>query len=188
MINNTFIAVYENAASDDLCDRIIQSWENLNKTVSAYRGAETNRGYENRQDLALPFNQYEHDLTCEINGLLDQYLYKYTEQYPSVGMLPMFSYEVKVQKTKPKGGFHKWHCEHAVDDKGSRHRVLTWSIYLNDLPDGEGETEFIEFGLRIPARKGTLVLFPAAWTHTHRGNPPVSKDKYIATGWYYREM
>ena len=29
-----------------------------------------------------------------------------------------------------------------------------------------------------------LCLFPSDWTHLHRGNPPISNDKYIMTGWY----
>jgi hypothetical protein len=28
-----------------------------------------------------------------------------------------------------------------------------------------------------------MVIAPAGFTHTHRGNMPVSNDKYIATSW-----
>ena len=37
--------------------------------------------------------------------------------------------------------------------------------------------------LRVKPKQGTLVIWPAAFTHTHRGNPPLSNDKYIVTGW-----
>ena len=30
---------------------------------------------------------------------------------------------------------------------------------------------------------GALLIAPAAFTHTHRGNRPVGGDKYIATSW-----
>ena len=30
---------------------------------------------------------------------------------------------------------------------------------------------------------GDLLIFPAAFTHTHRGNPPLGGVKYIATTW-----
>ena len=75
-----------------------------------------------------------------------------------------------------------WHCEesHFV----SSHRVLAWMIYLNDLPEGEGETEFLHQSVRLRPRKGDVVIFPAGFTHTHRGNPPLTTNKYIATGWY----
>ena len=32
-------------------------------------------------------------------------------------------------------------------------------------------------------KAGSLLIAPAAFTHTHRGNRPVGGDKYIATSW-----
>ena len=59
-------------------------------------------------------------------------------------------------------------------------------IYLNDVEEG-GETEFLYQSIRVAPKAGTLLIWPAGFTHTHRGNPPLSGDKYIATGWvqYY---
>ena len=62
-------------------------------------------------------------------------------------------------------------------------RLLNYLVYLNDVPDGEGETEFLNQGLRNQPKKGNLVIFPAFFTHIHRGNPVYTTDKYIATGW-----
>jgi hypothetical protein len=55
-------------------------------------------------------------------------------------------------------------------------------LYLNDVEEG-GETEFLYQSMRISPKQGTLVLFPAAFTHTHRGNPPLKGDKYFITSW-----
>ena len=57
-------------------------------------------------------------------------------------------------------------------------------IFPKDIQDGEGETEFLWQGLRVKPKAGTVCIFPASFTHTHRGNPVYSCDKYIATGWY----
>ena len=38
--------------------------------------------------------------------------------------------------------------------------------------------------MAVQPRKGLTVIWPADWTHTHRGVPSPSQDKYIATGWY----
>jgi hypothetical protein len=46
-----------------------------------------------------------------------------------------------------------------------------------------GETEFLYQHMRVKPEQGTLVIWPAAFTHTHRGNPPLSNEKYIVTGW-----
>ena len=56
-------------------------------------------------------------------------------------------------------------------------------LYLNDIPEGEGETEFLWQGLRVQPKAGTMLIWPAFYTHTHRGNAVYSCSKYIATGW-----
>ena len=55
-------------------------------------------------------------------------------------------------------------------------------FYLNDVQEG-GETEFFYQDLKIKPKKGTMVIAPAGFTHTHRGNKPISNDKYILTSW-----
>ena len=55
-------------------------------------------------------------------------------------------------------------------------------MYLNDVDDG-GETEFLYQKKRIRPKQGRVLIFPAGFTHTHRGNPPLSGDKYILTSW-----
>jgi hypothetical protein len=57
-------------------------------------------------------------------------------------------------------------------------------IYLNDMPEGEAETEFYYQKLRITPKAGTVVLWPAAYTHVHRGNIVFSQNKYVVTGWF----
>ncbi len=39
--------------------------------------------------------------------------------------------------------------------------------------------------LRVPPKKGSICLFPASFTHLHRGNPPLTGEKYIITGWLH---
>lgn len=178
-----FIGVYPNAASDDYCERMVQRFDELESVKSSWSGSET-YGAEKRRDFSFMYDMEAMDLAVETNKILDECLSLYMEQYPSLGMQAFYSKAIKVQRTPPKGGFHTWHCEHAYDHN-SHFRNLTWTIYLNDIPEGEGETEFIEFGRKITPQKGMITFFPAAWTHTHRGNPVYTCQKYIATGWYY---
>ena len=42
-----------------------------------------------------------------------------------------------------------------------------------------GETEFPDLDLTISPECGTMLLFPSTWTYLHRGNTPISNDKYI---------
>lgn len=89
---------------------------------------------------------------------------------------------LKIQKTLPGEGYHRWHFEN--DQPLQITRILTFILYLNDVDSG-GETEFLYYPRRIEAKQGRLVLFPGGFTHTHRGNQPLSSEKYIVTGWVY---
>jgi hypothetical protein len=83
-----------------------------------------------------------------------------------------------------QGGYPYWHCElyPQLDHGEALHRVVLWTVYLNDGFD-EGETEFLYQRRKISPRAGSLLLAPTAFTHTHRGNMPKGGDKYIATSW-----
>lgn len=105
----------------------------------------------------------------------------YVDRYSSLNTSDRLTiYTYKLQKTLPGEGYHVWHCENLGRTLSSR--VCTYILYLNDVAEG-GETELLYQGMRIEPRTGRLLIFPAGYTHTHRGNPPLSGEKYILTGW-----
>ena len=71
--------------------------------------------------------------------------------------------------------YKTWHCEQSV---GAPCRVGAWMFYLNNAKSG---TEFMNHP-NIQGRAGSLYIWPAAWTHMHRGAPNKGL-KYIITGW-----
>lgn len=86
--------------------------------------------------------------------------------------------------TAGQGGYPYWHCELFPRDASAEtlHRHVLWTLYLNDGFEA-GETEFLYQGRKVRPRAGSLLIAPAAFTHTHRGNRPEGGDKYIATSW-----
>ena len=90
---------------------------------------------------------------------------------------------IKKYKT-PNQGYHLWHSDYSMGHP--RHpqcrRALVCMFYLNDVNKG-GETEFYHQKIKIKPEQGKLVIFPAYFTHTHRGNKPISNDKYILNSW-----
>lgn len=188
MKDSDFIGVYPDALDKHTCDRIIQYFEDNYKhpdnsdckIKSGYGSHENERGHLARHD-----EQWYMDLSnrCAnlISKVVDHCWKQYREKYWVSDYVDVYFDEVKLQKTSPRGGFHDWHCE--VNDLGVVDRCVAWMLYLNDIPEGEGETEFLWQGLRVQPKAGTMLIWPAFYTHTHRGNAVYSCSKYIATGW-----
>jgi len=107
------------------------------------------------------------------------------QQYIQMLMSVFRSGTINVQKyLAGQGGYPYWHSEVYPRDPHAEtlHRVLLYTIYLNDVAEA-GETEFFYQQRTISPRAGTLLIAPAGFTHTHRGNTPLGGDKYIATSW-----
>lgn len=184
-----FIGIYEDAFSKEYCESVINYFE---KMVEA--GYTRNRQQENElnslKDDTFLFSTDDVCINIRDNlVLMNQFnttfwsecYSDYANKFWSLKDFgPHNSYSFKIQKTEPGQGYHVWHCE--SDNRNVCNRVLAWTLYLNDIEEG-GETEFIYQHMRVKPKQGTLVMWPAAFTHTHRGNPPLSKTKYIATGW-----
>ncbi len=92
---------------------------------------------------------------------------------------------INIQKyLADQGGYPHWHSEQYPLDASCEalHRVLLWTIYLNPVKEA-GETEFLYQQKKVKPEVGSLLIAPAGFTHTHRGNRAIGSDKYIATSW-----
>ncbi|GHF77078.1 2OG-Fe(II) oxygenase [Thalassotalea marina] len=92
---------------------------------------------------------------------------------------------INAQKyNKQQGNYQYWHSEifPQPGHNDALHRVLLFIIYLNDVAEG-GETDFFYQEKSIKPEAGTMIIAPCGFTHTHRGNIPISNDKYVLTSW-----
>ena len=173
------------------CDEIINVFEHAHKTSPSwikFSKVGQQPGVP-RTDASLCLDeimgekQFESGLPKIVNDHITKAAQDYIALYPvliSKGT-SLYSVRQKLQKTPISGGFHTWHCENY--DMAHIHRILAWTIYLNDVEEG-GETEFLYQSERVKPVKGRTLIFPAGFMHTHRGNPPISNEKYILTGWF----
>ena len=103
---------------------------------------------------------------------------EYSKTLPTPQGQPMsFSdYSVRVYY-KGQGKF----LEH-VDQSAGPNVIRTFGIilYLNTVDDG-GETDFMDYKLKIKPEAGKLVIFPCNYLFRHEGTVPLSEDKYIIT-------
>ncbi len=172
-----FIGVYENAFPNDWCNNVIDLINN-----SSLRPRPLNEGGDlNKKDLCYFFNLKDNISQEFITNFFKKYWVLYAAQNPYLNSYERHSIlYVKGQKTKPTEGYHIWHCEHGNYEISNR--IAAYTLYLNDVQEG-GETEFLYQSLRIPPKQGSLCIFPSNYTHLHRGNPPLTNDKYVLTGW-----
>ena len=136
-----------------------------------------------RKDSQFLIDPFWPQLAQEINiRLYQRLLAPYMEEYSTLGTYSnqYLNGTILVQKTEPGEGYHSWHDENG--EWKYYMRSFAWMIYLNDVEEG-GETEFLYQKTRFKPKANTGLLWPGGFTHTHRGNPPLSGTKYILTGW-----
>ena len=168
-----------------ICDDLIKHFnDNKNKTVKG-----TTYQNEVRVDVKdstdLQISDYYEPVVNRYVGLLQESLNEYKKEYTFADYYAPYSIieAMNIQHYKPGQGFHAWHTERYCGLEINSKRHLTWMTYLNDVED-EGETEFYYQKLKVKPKKGLTLIWPADWTHTHRGIPSKTQEKYIATGWY----
>ena len=126
--------------------------------------------------------------SCKISDLIlpkfkpcvDEYL----QAFSILSGYKFLLYDLKIKKIPMGGGFHAWHFE--TGGIVNTHRTFVVQLYVNDNFEG-GETEFLYQNRREEAVAGDVLIFPAGFTHTHRGNPPIGGHKYLITSWGYMQ-
>lgn len=188
--HDNFIGIYEDLFPSEYCEKAIQYFKDMTESGFVSSRQQLHGSIKTLVDDSCLFAHCEteinltatRDLHLQFNEVFWNVAYKsYVSKYSIVDEVGRHSsYAFKLQRTMPGEGYHTWHYE-----SGNRemcHRLLTWMLYLNDVEEG-GETEFLYLHKRIKPKAGTLLIWPAAFTHTHRGNPPLSGPKYVITGW-----
>lgn len=187
--NKDFTMVWDDAFSPEMCKHVIDHFEyakSMGLTYSRQR-VEGIPTIAKKDDTYFPMDEQIEELqiaNSQIFGQLRNTLQIATHQYiqEHSGLTGKeFAFNTfRLQKTPIGGGYHAWH--HERGDNENIYRVLAVILYLNDVEEG-GETEFFHQHKRIQSKAGRLVIWPAGFTHTHRGNPPISNEKYIITTW-----
>jgi len=185
-----FIGHYTDFFKEENIDQFFEFWEHteacLPDAIQTRAQSEGSHSFEKADSqLGLGIVRFRPELK-HLNQEFDDFLKYlnsdileiYNAKYPGFGR-PL-AIEGKMQKTKPGEGYHVWHCE--LDPNAAK-RVLAWALFLNDIEEG-GELEFLHQNKRIKPKRGDFVIWPANFTHIHRGNPPLSGEKAIVTGWY----
>lgn len=183
-----FIEIYEKAYPEEFCQAIITRFEQMVSFGQHQIQNDITKNQDNRIFFDWAYHggkNYSLDVDlCGyfFNTLTEFYKKSYLEKYQSLQVCWQHTPKgMIVQRSDPHQGYHSWHCENA--DLSTSNRILAYTLYLNDVEEG-GETEFLYQGVKIKPETGKLAIWPAGFTHPHRGNPIYRGQKYIVTGWF----
>ena len=178
------IGIFKNFMTDELINSYLTFFNNCEEQGAVYPRKEDETLVSDNA-ISTIMGSVNTALTYTNKPFIDMFFKDvyplYTQKYSHLKKLSTHNIlEVKIQKTKVGEGYHMWHCENA--EMKARNRILAFSVYLNDVAEG-GETEFLYQKCRFKPERNTMLVWPSQFTHVHRGNPPLSNDKYIITGW-----
>lgn len=193
---DNFVYINKYSLSHSLCNEIIEMFEkNKNIQVEGHTGGGLNKDVKDTTDLMIPLT-----LNCiekidihtnrwiKIYNFLIDEIFKNMDIYLKKDIAHVLEkrekkvYSIQIQRYEKNKGKYIWHNDARIEKQSSRYRVITFLWYLNDVHEG-GETGFVNYSVK--PETGKLLFFPSDWSYPHRGNVPISNDKYIMTGWVY---
>lgn len=210
---SNFIEIYEDAVPGEICEHFIRFFEAQDKLGNTWDGAmgggHVQTSWKKCTDLNVrrdekvkeykAYDDAEHlKMLDSYEKIVDEKFDEYFKTYNSG--LGVSRDDIKTMKfysckdvdngplmhryEPPDEGYHVWHADWGPWGGAATHRLVVGMLYLNDVHEG-GETEFYHQEIAIKPKQGTIVVWPAYFTHTHRGNAPVSNTKYIINKWGY---
>lgn len=178
--------IFSGFISEKLCDEITEYFDNTaekNQGTIAVPGKDgILKKSKNSQEITLdPRNPLYEKYIIELQNCLNQYIqqFSFCNYYGAFSILE----NIKIQKYPKGGGYLDFHTERGSREFPNSSRHLVFMTYLNSITAGGG-TEFFHQELVVSAEKGKTIIWPADWTHTHRGITAKHDEKTIVTGWY----
>ena len=170
---NNYIYVKENAVSEEDCKKAI---DDINNSKLYPATTDHIKDFYNGKHMDVYKQEWSKNLfDCVI---------EYKRQHPFLdGCMAEWRIQpaCNYQKYELGQNYKLEHCEQGATESDCR-RMLVWMVYLNTIKVG-GETCFPQQNIELKPKQGTIVIWPAAWTHSHYGKPALDEHKYIITGW-----
>lgn len=127
--------------------------------------------------------EFDNELCADYETVLFQTIELYKKKYPLCykELQPWGWTAPRIQRYNPGQYYSQEHCEND-GSSGTIRRHFAYMTYLNTVNDGGG-TEFLNQQQTTNAEQGLTLIWPAQWTHYHRGVVAPTEVKYIITGW-----
>ena len=188
-----FVGIYDESVPVELCEEFVENYEEAKKNETIIDVLEENElgvfkdaSLITRKDEAMFITPlystiYPRPPVDTYFKHLAQCCKSYMKKYGVAFNGPLYNDIFKIHKVRKSEGYHMWHYERG--DPPSLDRIMAYMTYL-EVPKKGGETEFLHQSLRIEPVVGRTLIWPAGFTHMHRGNPPLEGKKMYITGWF----
>jgi hypothetical protein len=164
----------------DVVDKLVSDF--VSKKHLWVNKSDTFRGYSSLGSVIISQSvakAYE----TELDTCISHYKVKYPDCIPKEGHAEWGLIEpYNVQCYDPGSYYSELHCENFGSSDNTAWRTLVFMTYLNDVEEG-GETYFSAQDIKVKPEKGLTLIWPAYWTHMHKGMPALTEQKMITTGW-----
>ena len=167
-----------------LCDKIIEYHTNTSDKWQGCFGINNEFIVDlDRKDSIDCYLNNNIELNREYNKFLLSCVDEYSKLYPEIQDTDRWAdvENKNVQYYPPNGGYKALHYERS--SVMTSRRFLVFMTYLNDVTD-QGGTQFTYQKITVKPEKGLTLIWPVDWTHTHRGIPSPTQEKWIVTGWF----
>jgi len=157
------------------CNELINYFEdNITKATKGNAG----NNEINNLEISIDINNFN------LGAALNFGIQNFKNKYPLINthIKPWHTLKIaKLCRYEPNQYYSQIHCE----NDGSKEcikRLFGWMFFLNTIKKG-GETEFLLQKYIAKPKEGDFYIWPAYWTHFHRGVNAPNERKYILTGW-----
>jgi prolyl 4-hydroxylase len=173
----TFIRIYK--VDKKLCDNLIKYHKlNTEYKVPGETTLGINKDIKDSTDVIF-YNQSKNKAILDFFKILSECVVKYLTEF-KIQFYVLTDTRNLIQYYPKNGGYKVFHHENSSPENFKKR--LVYMLYLNNVPNGG--TEFKYQNTITEAKKGDLVIWPAEFTHIHKGVISKTHEKYIATGWF----
>lgn len=180
MSKSNFIYYSKGAYSNHFCQSMIKVMDGSSHIH--FKGRYGVDGVLDNKEISISLEHSECGLLEPLHKAID----KYKELYPSinnyVNKWHLYNH-CQLMRYEPGNYYSHEHCENdGQHGRDSFNRLVAWMIFLNNIKEGGG-TYFTQQKFVAKPREGDLYMWPAYWTHMHKGIVAPKEYKYIITGW-----
>lgn len=178
-----YIVVFENIISDDLCDEVLEEYDNDKNWVNTTTGGGLIRDIR-RCDAIYMSDDFVIQQSQEKRKSIDDKLFvcaseaiqKYNEKFKHARIQGDSGYTLLRYQ---EGEFYTEHTDHFLQAP----RIVSCSFTLNDGFEG-GEFGFFNRELVYKPPKGSALMFPSNFLYPHEVMPVTRRVRYSIITWF----